>query len=160
MDILRSLLTAYLQDIPTQQTAGNLTYLKSWYVIQNPELLPPDLSTETPCLLIWPGSTQLTLECLPAVADEKLYTITLSVIREGYDDETLGMFGNAYTTGILEMAEDLESLYRRQTFNLSQFCRCARIDYLPRRVPPFLGQGINQAHLTFEHRHMDVRPMW
>lgn len=160
MDILKDLLTAYLASIPTQRAAGKLLYLRSWYVIQSPESVPPDMSTETPCLLIWPGVVNAEIDCLPALSDEKTYNINLTVLREGYDDETLGMFGNSYTVGILDMAAELETIYRRETFGLSETVRCARIDYTQRRIPPFLGKGINQAHLTFEHKHMDMRATW
>jgi hypothetical protein len=54
------------------------------------------------------------------------------------------------------MAQDLEILYRRETFSLSDECHTIQIDYAQRIILPFLHKGISQAHLTFQHDTLDM----
>ncbi len=158
-DILKNLLEAYRTDINDveSQAGGAITYIIKSYIVQAPEVLPMDWSADLPCILISPSSIPVHPDCLPGVADKKTYEITLSILKEGYGDETLGLIGDAHETGLLTMAQDLETLYRREKFSLSAACYLVNIDYNLRKVPPYLHTGINQAHLTFRHEYLDMR---
>ncbi len=158
-DILKSLLAAYQDDINDvqSQAGGGLTYIVKAYIVQAPEVLPMDWSADLPCILISPNSIPVEPDCLPGLADRKTYDITLSILKEGYGDETLGLFGDTHETGLLTMAQDLETLYRREKFSLSAACYLTQINYTLRKIPPYLHTGINQAHLTFRHEYLDMR---
>lgn len=160
-DAMRSLLAAYLSDAQSQaqpNTLGAFPWLASVYVVQSPELLPPDWSTELPTLLIYPQVTAANPLCLGDVADEKIYSIVLTLCCEGFGDETAGLFGAGAFPGLLTMLDAIETRYRRNTLNITQQATLARIDYTLRRIPPFLHRGINQGHLTIQHMYVDMRP--
>ena len=159
-DAMRSLLAAYLSDAQSQaqpNTSGAFPWLASVYVIQSPDLLPPDWSTELPTLLIYPQITTATPFCLGDTGDQKIYTVNLSLFVEGFADETAGLFGVGSFPGLLTMLDAIETRYRRNTLNLTQQATLTRIDYTLRRIPPFLHRGINQAHLTIQHLYLDMR---
>lgn len=160
-DMIRSLLSAYLTDAQSQaqpNTLGAFPWIASVYVIQAPELLPPDWSTELPTLLIYPLVTSIAPLCLGDGGDEKTTAIVLTLGAEGFQDETAGLFGVGSFPGILTMMEAIETRYRRNTLNYSQQATATRLDYTLRRIPPFLHRGINQAHLTIQHLYADMRP--
>jgi hypothetical protein len=157
-DILKSLLQAYYDDITTEkQAGGSLDFIMSHYIIQSPENLPQDISTELPCVLIYPLQIPSEPMCVPAIHDQKVYEIVLSIIKEGYGDETLGIMGDSYEEGVIDMAVKVETRYRRQTFGLSGYVYQSLIDYTMLRIPPFLESHINQAHITFHHEYEDLR---
>lgn len=160
-DAMRSLLLAYEADVKAEtqpNTIGAFPWLASVYVIQSPELLPPDWSTELPTLLIYPQTTISSPMCLGDTADQKIYSVTLSICAEGFGDETAGLFGSGSFPGILTMIDALETRYRRNTLNITQQATLTRIDYTLRRIPPFLHKGINQGHITIQHLYADMRP--
>lgn len=160
-DGMRSLLSAYLSDAQSQMqpyTDKAFPWLASAYVIQTPELLPPDWSAELPTLLIYPQITQASPFCLGDAGDQKTYTVTLSLCSEGFADETAGLFGAGAFPGLLTMLDAIETRYRRNTLSVTQQATLTRIDYTLRRIPPFLHRGINQAHLTLQHLYLDMRP--
>lgn len=160
-DAMRSLLLAYETDAKAQaqpNTLGAFPWLASVYVIQSPELLPPDWSTELPTLLIYPQVTASSPLCLGDAGDQKVYTIMMSICAEGFGDESAGLFGAGTFPGVLTMIDALETRYRRNTLNLTQQATLTRIDYTLRRIPPFLHRGINQGHLTIQHLYVDMRP--
>ena len=160
-DAMRALLAAYYSDVQSQMqpyTDKAFPWLASVYVIQSPELLPPDWSTELPTLLIYPQTTAVAPFCLGDVGDQKTYTVTLSLCCEGFGDETAGLFGAGTFPGLLTMLDTIETRYRRNTLNITQQATETRIDYTLRRIPPFLHRGINQGHLTFQHLYVDMRP--
>jgi hypothetical protein len=157
-DILKSLLTSYYNDIETQSQAGGaLDFVRSSYIIQNPELIPPDLSTTLPCVLISFGLVPIEPFCVPMIHDKKIYNITISVIKQGYNKQTLDIIGDAYETGIIDMMSAIETRYRRQTFGLSDIVNQSQIDYTLLRIPPFLDQTTAQGHITFMHDYIDMR---
>lgn len=157
-DAMRSLLLAYEADANAQKSSA-WTWLSSVYVIQAPELLPPDWSAELPTLLIYPSQpVPVRPLCLGDGGDEKTYYVNLSILAEGFGDETAGLFGAGSFPGVLSMKDALETRYRRNTLNITQQATCTRIDYTLRRIPPFLHRGINQAHITIEHLYADMRP--
>ena len=157
-DILKSLLAAYEADIIAKK-ATTLSYLRGVYIIQSPELFSLDWPANLPCLLIYPQIVTVQAACLPSVyADRKFYQIILTVLIDGSADPELGFLGDAYRTGIATIAQDLETLYRRETFNLSDLAYLIQIDYQPRRIPPIAGGLVlNQVHLTFRHDYLDLR---
>lgn len=160
-DAMQSLLLAYEADVKAEaqpNTGGAFPWLASVYVIQSPELLPPDWSTELPTLLIYPDDTDVTPFCLGDVGDEKVCYVNLSIFAEGFGDETAGLFGLGAFPGILTMVELLETRYRRNTLNITQQATSRRISYKMRRIPPFLHRGINQGHITIQHLYADMRP--
>lgn len=160
-DAMRSLLSAYLSDVQSQMqpfTDRAFPWLASAYIIQTPELLPPDWSAELPTLLICPQITAASPLCLGDAGDQKIYTVTISLCAEGFADETAGLFGAGTYPGLLTMLDAIETRYRRNTLSLTQQATLMRIDYTLRRIPPFLHRGINQAHLTIQHLCLDMRP--
>ena len=160
-DAMRSLLAAYLADAQAEaqpNALGAFPWLASVYVIQSPDLLPPDWSTELPTLLVYPQITTATPFCLGDTGDQKIYTVNLSLFCEGFADETAGLFGVGSFPGLLTMLDAIETRYRRNTLNLTQQATLTRIDYTLRRIPPFLHRGINQGHLTIQHLYVDMRP--
>lgn len=160
-DAMRSLLLAYETDAKAQaqpNTLGAFPWLASVYVIQSPELLPPDWSTELPTLLIYPDDTDITPFCLGDAGDQKVYRVMMTICAEGFGDESAGLFGLGSFPGILAMMETLETRYRRNTLNITQEATSRRISYKMRRIPPFLHRGINQGHLTIQHLYVDMRP--
>ena len=52
-DILKDVLSAYKDDVQAQK-AGALSFIRSHYLIPQPEVLPPDFSTPLPCLSYLP----------------------------------------------------------------------------------------------------------
>jgi hypothetical protein len=157
-DILKDLLQAYYDDVSIERkSGGNLTSILSHYIIQQPILLPPDFSAELPCLLIYPGTIPVRLGCLGGYSDLKQYEITLTLLKEGFGHESQGLFGDEYNVGLLAIMQDIETLYRRETFDLSLAARTTRIDYRLLRLEPFLHRGIHQGHITFVHEYMDLR---
>lgn len=157
-DILKNLLEAYYNDIVTESAAGGaLDFVRSCYIVQSPELLPPDFSTDLPCVLISFGLVPITPFCVPMIHDQKFYNITLSIFKEGYGDQTLGILGDSYETGVIDMMSAIETRYRRQTFALSDMVHHSQIDYTMLRIPPFLGKHINQGYITFRHDYIDMR---
>lgn len=153
-DILKKLLKAYEKDIELQRS-DTLSYIASTSLIQSPELLPPDLSSPLPIILIYPAPIPVKPACLPGRADIKTYTIGLTIAIESYRDETLGLFGSINNIGIIDAMNDLENLYRRETFDLSCAAWTTLIDYTIRRYPPFMGEAIAQGHLSIEHTYWD-----
>lgn len=159
-DAMRSLLAAYLADAQAEaqpNALGAFPWLASVYVIQSPDLLPSDWSTELPTLLVYPQITSATPLCLGDTGDQKIYTVNLSLCCEGFGDETAGLFGHGSFPGLLTMLDAIETRYRRNTLNLTQQATLTRIDYTLRRIPPFLHRGINQGHLTIQHLYVDMR---
>lgn len=159
-DAMRALLAAYYSDVQSQaqpNALGAFPWLASVYVVQSPELLPPDWSAELPTLLIYPQVTASSPLCLGDTGDQKIYSIVLSLCSEGFADETAGLFGVGSFPGLLTMLDAIETRYRRNTLNITQQATLTRIDYTLRRIPPFLHRGINQGHLTIQHLYVDMR---
>lgn len=157
-DILKELLEAYYNDIVSKSQAGGaLDFVRSCYIVQSPESIPPDMSTDLPCVLISFGLVPVTPFCVPMVSDQKIYNITLSVLKEGYGEQTLGILGDTYEVGVVDMMSSVETLYRRETFNLSDIVYQSQIDYTMLTIPPFLQKHINQGHITFRHDYVDMR---
>ena len=158
-DAMRSLLSAYLSDVQSQMqpyTDKAFPWLASAYIIQTPETIPPDWSTELPALLIYAGRTDISPFCLGDAGDKKKTSVILTVLAEGFG-ENFGLMGNSYYPGIFAMIDDVESRYRRQTFGITQEATAILKDHNQRRIPPFLHRGINQAHLTIQHLYLDMR---
>lgn len=157
-DILEGLLQAYKSDALAQRTAS-LTWLDGVYIIPSLEQLPSDWSAVLPCLLIYGNMEKSKPAYLPyQCADIKAYRVMLTILADGTNDPVMTFVGDAYLTGISQMASDLETLYRRKTFDLSDTVFLQSRDYIPRRIPPMDGwQNIIQAHLTFVHDYMDMR---
>ena len=106
-DILKTLLQAYLDDFQTETSAGGtLSYIKHYFVIQSPLLVPPDWSTPCPFVLIYPQPITLTPDVIGMESNEKLYNITMSVFQE-YPDITVGLMGDDYLDGVIDIADDL-----------------------------------------------------
>lgn len=157
-DPVKSLLEAYYNDITSKMVAGQaLDYIHDHYIIQSPSLLPPDWSCELPLVLIY-VSQPIPVEphCVPSLMDRKFISITLSLLAESVGDPMVGFVGDSYYTGVLTMAQDIETLYRRETFSLSDECHTTQIDYSQNIALPFRHIGIAQAHLTFQHDFMDM----
>jgi len=157
-DPVKGLLEAYYDDIATRKAGGGgLSYIHDHYIIQSPDVLPPDWSAELPLILIYVSSPiQITPLCVPSLEDRKIFDITLSILVESVGDPMVGFVGDDYYTGVLTMAQDLEILYRRETFDLSDMCHATQIDYSQRSNLPFSHKGIAQAHLTFQHDAVDM----
>ena len=157
MDILKSLLTAYKDDIESEMSGGVFDSIRAVYRIVQPEIIPPDFSTPLPCILVYSGaSLPVQNECLGAFQYEKNYEITLTVIMEGWGEE-FGLFGKNTYKGLYDTLSDIESRYHAQTFDLSQACELIRLGYESRRIAPFYHPGILQGHVTLRHRHLDMR---
>ncbi len=152
-DKLKTLLQAYHDDILARQPT-TLSTIASFYIVQSPAV-PPDFSADLPCVLIWPGSVPVSPLCLPATSDYKEYTVNLSLIVEGYQDETLGIMGDSYVSGLFDLVELLETYYRREKFSLTQACELTNIDYSNWGNGPFIGT--HTATLSFRHQHSDMR---
>ncbi len=152
MDILKTLLEAYYNDIPLQ---ASLDYIDARYIIQQPNILPPDWSTPLPCVLIYPNNVNLEPDCMGHWSDKKLYNITLSIFKE-YFDENVGVVGDSQTKGIIEVANDFETVYNRNNLSdTSIACLLTNINYQQLMLPQFAG--LYQCHLTFQHLHVDSR---
>ena len=157
-DILKDLLEAYYDDLTTQIVPGqSLDFINSHFIVQAPELIPPDWSTQLPVCLISFGLIPITPMCVPMVHDQKIYNITLTIVKEGWGDETLGIIGDSEETGIIDMMSALETRYRRETFDLSDIVHQSQIDYTQIGIPPFLSLATNQGHITFYHDYIDMR---
>ena len=160
MDILEDLLQAYLSDLATEAGAGgDITWLKSWYSVRNPSVIPPTFQTRLPMILVYPsGDVPVEPDCLPGKRDLKTYTITLSLFVEtlGRDNAAfLWHNGSSYTNEVTTKIKTLESLYRRETFGLTAVCKTTSMSYITLAMPTYQGREIDQGHITFEHLHQD-----
>ncbi len=157
-DVLKSLLQAYYADIQTEsQAGGELDFLMSSFIVQSPHNLPTGMEADLPCALISFGLVPITPMCVPMVNDQKFYNITISIIKEGYGEQVLGIIGDTYETGIIDMMTTLETRYRRQTFDLTDIVHQSQIDYTVFEIPPFLGRYTAQGHINLVHDYIDMR---
>ncbi len=152
MDILGDILQAYYNDIAARQQ-GELHEIASCYIMQSPALLPPDWAAPFPCVLIWPGPVPVEPVHLSGNLNQKQYTITLTLLKEGGYNETQGLFSDTFSTGLMDIVTLFERLYGRETFELSWQAWCSKLDYTLKAIAPF--RGLNQAHLTFIHKYRD-----
>lgn len=151
-DKLRLLLKAYYDDLVIRQ-ASDLSDFQSYFLTEQP--LPQDFSADLPCVLIWGQTVEQEPVCLGYPSYTKEYDITLTVVAESYDDGYLGVIGDAYTPGVIDLANTLEDAYLSETFSLSQGCVMRPPMYSNRPLPPM--DGTCYATLTFKHYHKDMR---
>lgn len=151
-DKLRLLLKAYYDDLVVRQ-ASDLSDFQSYFLTEQP--LPQDFSADLPCVLIWGQTVVQEPLCLANDSTRKEYNITLTVVAESYDDGYLGVVGDAYTPGIIDLANTLEDAYVSETFSLTQGCVMKAPVYSDRPLPPMAGTCY--ANLTFTHYHSDMR---
>lgn len=155
-DQAKTLLLAYKTAITNAMAAGEpLEYLQSVEIIDDPDTLPSDWAAPLPFVLIRWVSTDITPDSLGAYrSNRKTYHIRLSALLEFYDDQE-SVIGNATagTQGILDVAEDLEDLFDRNTLSTSTECLLTNVS--SEQVPRFAG--LHQVHLDFEHLYYDRR---
>jgi hypothetical protein len=156
-DILGALLTAYKEDIERRMEAGGeLSYLNACF-LADPGAISQDWSTPVPFCLIFPTGESLAPHAIgPARSDLRLYQITISLFQE-FEDETLGIVGKPSVgiKGIIDMKEDFDALYARQTFALSMSCLLMGINYNRLNAPQV--RNLFQINLTFQHTWIDTR---
>jgi hypothetical protein len=163
-DITKSLLQAYYDKITTERLT-TLNYLVHHEIVQPPLSVRSSWHTALPCVLIQIGNVTLTPACLEGVykADTKHYQVILSGFVEYYD-ENYGAMGKSSLNykGAIDIATDLETIFNRQTFSLSQACLLQNISYSKMSLPQFMGDGdpgnfVHSCELTFDHLWMDLR---
>jgi len=151
-DKLGTLMQSYWDDFQVKK-ATTLSDFAAIFIEETP--LPPDFSTDLPCLVLWGQTPFLEPMCLPSHSDSKEYEITMTVISEKYDDGELGLLGDDYTPGLYSLVETLETEYRREDFSVSQGCILLPPRYSNSPIPPLGGTCF--AVLTFRHFHADRR---
>lgn len=150
---IKDLLAAYYADVTARMvTGGALAAVHDCYIIQAPELLPPDFSAELPLALIYLSTpVNVTPHCLPMLFDRKIFSVTISLLVESVGSPMLGFIGDSYYPGVLDIARSVEELYQRETFAISDTCATTQIDFSLRVSLPFVNGSLAQAHLTFQH---------
>lgn len=162
MDILGDLIQAYLTEIENNAGTGEtLEWAESWYGVRNPLLLPASFQANLPLILCYPtADIPVSPDCLPAYKDRKIYTITLSIFSQqlAWDNPAhYWVNGSNYLSNIAEKVKNVELVFRRETFSLTQACKTIRMSYRDLRVPEtYQGQVIEQGHISFEHIHQDL----
>lgn len=162
-DITGVLLQAYYDKF-TVERATRLSYLQSHEIVQgNLSAYTSQYGTIPMALIEWDGHT-LTPACFENTyrSDKKEYTITLYGFVEAYD-ENYGVTGNADLgyKGIVNLSQDLETIFNRETFGLSQACLCTQNIPTTLALPNLLGDGqgywFHGCQLTFKHLWIDRR---
>jgi hypothetical protein len=156
-EIFNDLLQAMDDDLEARIDDTTFTWLKSHEIIDPAEVIPDEFSLELPAILVYGAITSITPLCIGGDAEEKTYQMTMTVLRESSISARYTFVGDAYDVGLHTMVEELETLYRRETFNLSDVCQMLPPDFST-RIPTELGdRTIVQAHVTFQHTYVDSR---
>ncbi len=159
-DILKDLLKAYYDRIDAEKQ-DTLSYIRHHAIVAPPL---PDLSLwygELPVVLIQAGSVSLTPSCFEGAyrSNIKHYTIVLTGALEYFDDHA-ALVGNSIfnTHGAVDLANDIETLFDRESFGLSQTCTLTSITYNQISLSQVPQDGwIHTVDLVFDHLWMDRR---
>jgi len=156
-DVLKSLLAAYKTDLETvTQTGGSLSFIWSYYVIPQTDVLPPDFSTPLPCLLIYPLTITTPLMCLGAYVYQKDYQIGLTLIQEGYGED-YGLITDTADTSLVDNLNAIEERYHDNTLSITNACRLLSVDYQLRNIPAFISKGLLQGTIILQHYYEDFK---
>jgi hypothetical protein len=162
-DINKSLLQAYYDSITTYR-ASTLSYLTHHEIVQGPLAAFSSHYGTLPMVLIeWAGYSlepdSMEGSCR---SDRKVYTVNLYGLVEDYD-ENYGVVGNTVSgfVGTLDLTEDLETLYNRNTLSLSQGCVLTQVQPVTLALPYLLSDQqsywFHGVQLTLEHDWIDRR---
>ena len=163
-DITKSLLQAYYDDIETEKSS-TLSYLVHHEIVQQPLASFTSYHGNLPMILIEWGGNQMEPDSMEGScrSDKKVYTINLYGLIEDYD-ENYGVVGNTTTgyTGTVDVGEDLETLYNRETFDLSQAAIMTQVVPVTLALPQLLADQpgaywFHGVQCTIEHDWIDRR---
>jgi len=156
-DILKDLVEAANDDLELRMGDDTFTWLHAHEIINAAEPIPEDLSIPLPCVLVSGEILSLEPICIKSQQEVKVYQITLSILKESVGNASRALVGDAYETGLYTMSQEVEDVYRRETFNLSDYCVMLAPDYSIRAPTEIGGQTVEQVHLPFQHTYYDGR---
>lgn len=162
-DITKLLLQAYYDRLTTARLT-TLNYVMHHEIVQPPLSSPSSWHAALPCVFVQVGNVALTPACFEGTykSDLKRYQIMLSGFVEYYDENYGAMGKTTLYKGAIDLATDLETIFNRETFSLSQACLLQNISYSKLSLPQFegttdTGSFVHSCELTFEHLWMDNR---
>lgn len=152
-DVLKQLLVAYNSDITAQRATGMpLDMIRSHFVVQSPRALPPDLSVQTPVLVVYVQPVSIEPLTLPCIMYDKQVNVIFQVFIESAGRVKNGLVNDDKLCDILDA---LENLYHNETFGLTQYSQPIQKDYTNTQAPPFAGQWTVSGSLTVLQRYAD-----
>lgn len=155
-DVLKQLFTAYNDDITAQRLSGQpLDMVRSHFVVQSPRALPPDLSVQTPTLVVYVQPVVVVEPLsIPCYMYDKTIDVVFQVYLESAGRVKKGLLNDDKLCDILDT---LENLYHADTFDLTDWCNPTQKDYTNTQAPPMAGHWTVSGSLTIQHRYTDVK---
>lgn len=157
-EIFNDLIEAYDDDLELRIDDTTFSWLQSHQII-DPARGVDESSLDLPAILISGAITNITPLCIRGEMEEKTYQITFTLLQEYVISDRITMTGDTYATGTNLMVEALETIYRRETFNLSDMCRMLPpiSTIRPSDADQIGASDLVLTQIIFEHKYVDTR---
>jgi hypothetical protein len=154
-DILKPLLQACSDKLDVERQS-RLSYIARHIVTLSPISLTAEWESPLPLIVVYPIGVSLTPDSFEGTyrSDRKIYSIGMAAYVESYDG-VYGVIGGSPLNykSILDVMIDIEAIFNRETFGLSQACVMTSASF----SKEVMGLGINSCVMSFDHSWIDRR---